>query len=518
MSKISSISKIFLAGCAFSALSACGADDVASPGDGVIIVPTPTPSPTPTPGPAPTPTPTPGGPYSGAIPAGFIDRGVVNNRRVLEMPTRFTQDTTLQNLPGAVYSLAGPVNVGTDVGGAGTTPGGQSVTLTIQPGVVVIAASGNDYLIVNRGSRLNAVGTASQPIIFTARANLEGTTTDASQGLWGGIIVLGRAPISDCNTNVPGGDVACQNVIEGTTSALYGGATAADNSGNIQFVQIRYSGFAIAPGNELQGLTLGGVGSGTTINNIQVHNSSDDGIEIFGGRANLKNLVITGADDDGLDTDLGYQGFIQFLIAVQRDANNGDSMVEADSNGNEDALPRQNTRLANFTFVQRSTVQGLNAILMRGGADYTMVNGVVVAPRVCLDIDATNGTTTRAADTTLQDVGPPRFNSVVFSCQTPFLEETNVPAATIQTIFTTSPSSGNNANFTSSLVNVFTNGANESAVASFNASTLSPFFVNTTYIGAVRDASDTWYAGWTCNASYVSFGSTSANCTALPTS
>ena len=130
-----------------------------------------------------------------------------------------------------------------------------------RPGVTIFASSGNDYLVVNRGSRINAIGTAAQPIIFTARANVEGTATDASQGLWGGIILLGRAPISDCNTAVPGGSANCQQVIEGTTGSLYGGALATDNSGTLQFVQIRYSGFAIAPGNELQGLTLGGVGN-----------------------------------------------------------------------------------------------------------------------------------------------------------------------------------------------------------------------------------------------------------------
>src|SRR3546814_14830180 len=93
---------------------------------------------------------------------------------------------------------------------------------------------------------------------------------------------------------------------------------SADNSGRIRYVQIRYSGFEIAPGNELQGLTTGGVGSATVIDHVQIHNSSDDGLESFGGRQNMKNLVITGADDDGLDTDLGYKGFIQFVIAVQR--------------------------------------------------------------------------------------------------------------------------------------------------------------------------------------------------------
>jgi len=515
---------ILLASTACAALAGCGADDIASPGEGNlinIITPAPTPTPSPTPTPTPTPTP-PGGPFAGPTPAGFTDRGVVNGRRVFEMPTRFTQDTTIQNLPGAVYSIAGPVNVGTDIGGDGaaTLAGGNRVTLTVQPGVIVIASQGLDYLQVNRGSRLNAIGTATQPIIFTARANLEGTATDSTQGLWGGIILLGRAPISDCNTAVAGGSAGCQNVIEGTTSGLYGGNVANDSSGSLQFIQIRYSGFAISQGNELQGLTTGGAGNATQMNNVQVHNSSDDGVEFFGGQQNARYLAITGADDDALDTDLGYTGFMQFVVAVQRDANNGDSAVEADSNGNEDALPRQNTRLANFTFVQRSMVQGGNVMLIRGGADYTMVNGVVSGTGSCLDIDETGGTTTRAANPALQDAGPPVFRSVVFSCTNAFRADGN--EATVATIFGTGTNNNNSA-FVSSLASVFVNGANERAVTPFAAATLNPAgsgapnqFQTTTYIGAVRDAADTAFAGWTCNAGYVNFGTTSGSCTALP--
>jgi hypothetical protein len=509
-----------LLGCAAAALAGCGADDVASPGEGVLVTPTPTPVAT-TPTTNPTPAPGNGTPAT-ACPTGTIDRGIIATAfRNCELSGRITSDLTLQNLPGVRYSLSGPVNVGTDVGGDGASAGGQRVTLTVQAGTVVFASSGNDYLVVNRGSRLQALGTATAPIVFTARANIEGTTTESSQGLWGGIVLLGRAPISDCNNQVAGGTAQCQNVIEGTTGSLYGGDQAADNSGTLQYVQIKYSGFAIAPGNELQGLTLGGVGSATTLDHIQIHNSSDDGIEVFGGRANMKYLVITGADDDGLDTDVGYQGFIQFVIAAQRDASNGDSMVEADSNGNEDALPRQNTRLANFTFIQRSTTQGLNAMLLRGGTDYTMVNGVVVAPSgsACLDIDETGGTTTRAKNDALQDNGPPVFHSVVFSGCKPFQEETptpNVTAAAIQSIFNSG--TNNNSAFTATLTNTYVNGANERAVTPFNAATLGSFFVTTSYIGAVRDASDTWFAGWTCNSTSASFAANSANCAAAPTS
>lgn len=518
MTRIARTTLILLA---TAALTACGASDVASPGEFQQLPTTPPPS-----GGGGGTTP-PGTAYTGAMPpalvsAGFIDRGTTDftNKRVFELPTRLTDDVTIPNIPGVVYKIAGPVNVGSDVGGAGTLAGGDPVTLTIQAGTVLYGEAGSNYMVVNRGSRLVAVGTATQPIIFTSKENVAGTATDSSQGLWGGVILLGRAQISNCDVSGSTGTAACENVIEGTTGSKYGGATNTDNSGTLQYVQIRYSGTSISTGNELQGLTLGGVGSGTTISHVQVHNSSDDGIEIFGGRANLKNLVITGADDDSLDTDVGYQGYIQFVIAVQRDANNGDSMVEADSNGNEDDLPRQHTRLANFTFVQRGSAQGDNAILLRGGTDYTMVNGVVVGPDNCLDIDETAGTTTRAADSALQDAGPPRFNSVVFSCPTAFRNDGNVATTTIQTIFTSAPSTGNNSAFTSTLSSVFINGANETAVTPFNASTLNSFFVNTDYIGAVKDATDAnaWYAGWTCNASYVNFGATSANCTTLPSS
>ena len=507
-------------------LAACGPTDVASPGEGTVVVPAPTP-------PAPPPPPPAGGGVPAAgCPAGYIDRGVVGTRRACELPPRFTADTTLQNLPGVAYSIAGPVNVGTDCGGDTAAPlaGCQSATLTIQPGTLLFASAGNDYLVVNRGSRISAVGTPASPIIFTARNNLLGTTTDASQGLWGGIILLGRGPISDCNTAVAGGSANCQQVIEGTTSSLYGGASPNDNSGTLQYVQIRYSGFAIAPGNELQGLTMGGVGQLTTIDHIQIHNSSDDGIEIFGGRPNLRHIVITGADDDGLDTDLGYRGTIQFVIAVQRDGSNGDSMIEADSNGNEDALPRQYTRVSNATFVQRSTVQGLNAILMRGGTDYALLNSVVVGTNNCLDIDETGGTTTRAADNALQDLGPPVFRSVVMSCTNPFTNDGNVGTATLGTIFGTG-TNNNNQGYTPTLASVFINGANEAGVAAtdptaFNADTFAGAgqpnaaapnrLTAVTYIGAVQNAGDLWYQNWTCSAAWVAFGGAGGNCTVTP--
>jgi hypothetical protein len=204
-------------------------------------------------------------------------------------------------------------------------------------------------------------------------------------------------------------------------------------------------------------------------------------------------------------------------------------MIEADSNGNEDALPRQYTRISNATFVQRSTVQGGNTILIRGGADYALLNSVVVGTSNCLDIDGTAGTTTRAADAGLQDLGAPIFRSVVMSCTNPFANDGNLQAETA-TAFGTGTNNNNSA-YTPSLISVFINGANEAAVAvtdptTFNADSFAgsgqpnsaaPNRLSAvTYIGAVRDAADTWYQGWTCSAAYVSFGAGSTNCTVTP--
>ena len=340
-----------------------------------------------------------------------------------------TQNVTLPKIAGVVYRLRGQTEVGTDLG----STGGTGVTLTIAPGVVIAADSSeatNDLLLVNRGSKISAVGTRDAPIVFTSQQNLVSNgVSDATQGQWGGIILLGRAPTAVCATgtgpnNAAGTSTTCQLAIEGVTSRFYGGANQADSSGQMSYVQIRYSGIAISDGNELQGLTLGGTGSGTVLDHIQSHNSADDGIEIFGGTSNLKYIAITGADDDGFDIDNGYRGFMQFLIAAQRTLGaTADSFsTEIDSNNAEDLLPRTFGRYANFTFVQ--TANAPAAIRLRGGADMTFINGIVKSTQsgvACVNLIAGAGsgadrTTIRAANADLQDQGPPVFTSVYFSC------------------------------------------------------------------------------------------------------
>ncbi len=387
------------------------------------------------------PAPVGAGASAAVCPTGTTDDGLAMAgttvlARLCRIPALITSDLTLPRVLGVAYRLRGQTEVGVDVGSTGTAPGGISATLTIAAGVVIAADSSeasNDLLLINRGSRINAVGTSSAPIIFTSQQNLAANgVSDATQGQWGGVILLGRAPTGVCRTgtgpnNADGSSTTCENFIEGVTGRNYGGTVQNDNSGTMQFVQINFSGIAISEGNELQGLTLGGTGSGTTINRLQSHNSADDGIEIFGGTTNLSFLAITGADDDGFDIDNGYRGLAQFLIAAQKTGGaTADSFAtEIDSNLAEELLPRTWARYANFTFITRSSSQNPPAsIRLRGGADATFVNGIVQTPLnvACVNIVAhqnsqADRTTVRAANPALQDVGPPVFNSVYFACQ-----------------------------------------------------------------------------------------------------
>jgi hypothetical protein len=362
--------------------------------------------------------------------SGTATAATVGGFKVCDIPQAITTSLTLPRIPGIAYRLTGQTEVGTDLG----STGGTGATLTIEAGVTVFSNANeatNDLLLVNRGSKLVAIGTRDAPIIFTSQQNVTSATgeSETSQGHWGGIILLGRAPTGVCASgtgpnNAAGSSTTCQQAIEGVTGRFYGGPTVADSSGQMSYVQIRYSGIAISDGNELQGLTLGGTGSGTIIDHLQSHNSADDGIEIFGGNTNIKYIAVTGADDDGFDIDNGYRGFMQFMIAAQRvgGATVDSFSTEIDSNNAEDLLPRTFSTYANFTFIQTALAPA--AIRQRGGSDMRYVNGIVktVSNVACINLVAgeqTSGgrTTIRPKDDTLQDFGPPTFNSIYFACQ-----------------------------------------------------------------------------------------------------
>ncbi|KAB7648986.1 hypothetical protein F3168_04825 [Polymorphobacter fuscus] len=423
---------------------------------------------------------------------------------------------------GLLYQLAGRVDVGTD-GGPTASANDSNVTLTIDPGVIVYGGTGVSWLHVNRGNRINAVGTAALPIIFTSRDNVLGLNSDSSSGQWGGVVLSGRAQVTDCAA--PGatpGTVSCERQTEGAVDpALYGGATNTDSSGRMSYVQIRYSGFVLSGNSELQALTTQGTGTGTQLDHIMTFNSSDDGAEFFGGRVNMKYFISVGAEDDNLDTDTGVKANFQYVLVVQR-PNIGDSMIEADSDNAVDGnIPRQNTRVANFTFIQRSANSfGNNAsILLRGGTDYALVNGVLASSPLnpCLRISRPQ-TIVTAPNAATDEVGPPIIRSMQMQCGTPkYIGSNGVTDAQVAAVFGTGTSNNNDA-YVPSLTSVFINGPTETAVPVFDASTLDPFFDKVTYIGAVKDASDNWIRTWTCNSATVDFGTGNTGlCTTIPT-
>ncbi|WP_379552780.1 hypothetical protein [Qipengyuania sp. DGS5-3] len=510
------------------ALASCGADEIVSPGTGGNITinnppATTTPPTTPTPPPATTlVTPAAGCPTI-SNPDQLTDAGTITGPtgeyRICTLPARFDASSTLPQVDGLLYFMSDRVDVGTDGGPAPDNSDGlddTDVTLTIDPGVIIYA-QGAAFLMVNRGNEIEAVGTQADPIIFTSIDNVQGLNNVNSSGQWGGVVLGGRAPVTDCIA--PGatpGSVNCERQVEGAAQpAIFGGATPDDSSGTMSYVQIRYSGFVLSGDNELQALTTGGTGSGTTFNNIMSYNSSDDGVEFFGGFVDMQNLIVVGAEDDSIDTDTGVKTNLQYVIAVQR-SGAGDTIIEADSNnGLEDQTPRQNTQISNATFIQnRSDDQ---VVRIRGGTDYAIVNSVIfdnTGGTACLRVDLTE--TIRAADPGLDDVGPPTFESLVLDCATDFRDGSGgITAAQTQGIF--DAGSNNNASFVNTLTMTFVNGANENAVAVFDPTALSTFFEVPSNIGAVFPGNDTWINGWTCNSATVTFDAAVSDCTSLPT-
>lgn len=270
---------------------------------------------------------------------------VVAEQMIFNVTGNITANTTWKS--GKVYILKSRIAV---VSG---------VTLTIEPGVVIKGGMGSGAnataLIIARGAKIMAEGTATSPIIFTsvsddimpgqiASPNLDVTM----DGLWGGLIVLGNAPIS-----VKTGETGqIEGIPVSDQNGLYGGTNASDNSGVIKYVSIRHGGANIGEGNEINGLTLGGVGSGTVIENVEIIANQDDGIEWFGGTVNVKNAIVWNVNDDAIDADQNWTGTLDNFVVI----NPEDKCFELD--GPEGAAATKNYTIKNGT-VQAGRAVGL---------------------------------------------------------------------------------------------------------------------------------------------------------------
>lgn len=299
-----------------------------------------------------------GGGGGGDTTADFKDGGKVDifgkSFPVKVIDKRITKDTTLDS--GTVWLLNGTVSVGTgDAKLNGGAPSSQ-VTLTIQPGTQVYAKEGSaTALVITRGSKIKAEGTAELPIVFAAvEADLSATnvitgdpTDMTSRGKWGGLVLSGLAQENS-------GDAHGELLTEAAPAdqeRYFGGKDDQDSSGSLKYVIIAESGFEFRTDQEVQGLTVEAAGSGTTIEYVQVIGSEDDCIEWFGGMSKNSHLVCLGPDDDGLDMDEGFRGSIQYAI-VSLGAKNGDRGIESDNNGGGfEKTPVSAPKLANITIL-----------------------------------------------------------------------------------------------------------------------------------------------------------------------
>jgi len=257
----------------------------------------------------------------------------------------------------------------------------SGAALTIEAGTTIRGDKlTKGTLVVQPGARIHALGTRDMPIVFTS--NLEGD--NRQPGDWGGIILLGRAPVNELRPNIEG-------LLEG---GQYGGTDPTDSSGTLRYVRIEYSGTKIGPNNEINGLTLGGVGEGTFIDFIQVRLTADDCFEFFGGTVNAKHLVCQKNGDDGFDWDLGYKGKLQFLVLQQ------DPEVNDETNGFEgdnDAtgslnLPTSEPKIYNATLCGkgRDVEKQQYGLLLRRSTRGTFRNLLVSGFEAGLDIRDAN--------------------------------------------------------------------------------------------------------------------------------
>lgn len=437
-----------------------------------------------------------------------------NNTNVVEVSGEISANTTWS--ASKIYLLKGFVFVS------------NGATLTIEPGTIIKGDKATKgTLIVTRGSKINATGTVDKPIVFTSALSAGAR----SQGDWGGIILLGKAPVNQgADVKIEGGLVQPTGKDE-KAYIFYGGTDVADNSGTMKYIRIEYAGIAYSVDNEINGLTMGGVGNGTTLDYIQVYRSGDDAFEWFGGTVNAKHLLAIGTWDDDFDTDFGYSGNVQFALAqrvstvADQSQSNG---FESDNNGTgTDQTPKTSAVFSNVTILGpiRAAGGAFNANYYHGAqirrnSSISILNSVISGFPIGLYIDDTKVVTAGSTSANFTAGNMVIANNLIYGTKTTEVIVSNaaVSAATeaklrLDNIFTQGsfanslyagpylytsdfgsatatplPTLGT-ANFTLSTGSLAASGA-----AFTNAKVSGSFFTQVAYKGAF--GTDNWAAGW----------------------
>ncbi len=383
-------------------------------------------------------------------------------------------------------------------------------TLTIEEGTVIKGEPGQGEnataLIVARGAKIMAEGTAAKPIIFTAVADdLNGSVAKTDRGLWGGVIVLGSAKI-----NTSPSSMNIEGIPTTESRGEYGGSNDEDNSGILKYISIRHGGTNIGADNEINGLTLGAVGSGTTVEYIEVFANNDDGYEFFGGKVNTKYLISAYCKDDAFDWDQGFTGKGQFWLAVQ-DPDAGDRLGELDgADDPEDGTPFGGGQVYNATFIGRGAAAGEKTMTFRANGGGEFFNCIFVNQAKGIDIELKESLTSTCSYKRFKDGELKIENNIFF----------DIADATIDGVFSVSAKEGisdadaitaenewlnyiNTAKNTVDVnpgisypadgINVIPTGNVTNDLATYPTS----FYSNVNYKGAFDPTATNWAEGWT---------------------
>ena len=373
-----------------------------------------------------------------------------NQPTTADLQGEYTSDLVLE--ANQSYTLSGGVHIK------------SGARLVIPEGVTITAVDDDtpDYILIEQGARIEANGTATNPIVMTSQLK--------EAGAWGGIHICGRA-----HTNAEGGIGRSE-----IGNATYGGNDDNDNSGTLRYVRLEYTGFALDEEHEANGISFYGVGNGTTVEYCQAYKGSDDGIEFFGGSVNVRNMVATSCSDDSFDWTEGWNGKAQFLVAYQENEStlgyDCDCLMECDNNGdNNQATPVAHPVIANVTLIGNDgDAQGVR---LREGTEVELYNAIITGKALPLTVESA-GTENALADGTsvLEYVA---LGGVLNSNENIYTNDMFAAAAGNLTDQTFS--------FTNDYVGTVDGGKDLSADS---------FFTQTDYKGAVS-ASNDWTDGWT---------------------
>ena len=415
------------------------------------------------------------------------------------------------------HIFEGALFIGKDIDtSTGATIDDNGPTLSIEAGATIAFTKPESFIRIARGANIEAIGEVDKPIVFTSISEIDGDdSTTAQIGDWGGIQVNGRGHSIRCTADAAAQDL-CNHAAEGIVS-YYGGNDPQDNSGILKHIVIKYAGFGVE-GDELNGLTLNAVGSGTTIDYVHVHNGFDDGIELFGGSVNLKHIVVTETGDDGIDWDEGWKGMGQYILVHSKEYGNhgfetdGAKKDPLSGDGQGLVTTVSNPIIANATVVATGSAgaegrrDGAGMEMKEWGkvqmANILFANSSTEAGAGCLDLFNDKDLSGAAGVHANAKNGDISFESAIFACGLNF-EEIDTPLTGELADFDIAAwfAAGNNnqtigfANFENIFAadGVSTKSAmmdkdgNAVTVVAKDMSEVNPFFDNAGFVGAIQE-------------------------------